>query len=84
LKLNWLLSSYYLGLPDENGRLHILNIHTSKMRKYGKIDKNVDLTELAALSKNFSGAEIEGLVRATQSCAMNRSVKVIFNQMDYN
>ena len=84
MKLNWLLSSNYLGLPDENGRLHILNIHTSKMREYGKIDKNVDLAELAALSKNFSGAEIEGLVRATQSCAMNRSVKVIFNQMDYN
>ena len=54
------------------------------MREYGKIDKNVDLAELAALSKNFSGAEIEGLVRATQSCAMNRSVKVIFNQIDYN
>ena len=65
------------GLTDENGRLHILNIHTVKMREYGKIDKNVDLGELAALTKNFSGAEIEGLVRAAQSCAMNRSVKVI-------
>lgn len=65
-----------ISLPDENGRLHILNIHTTKMREYGKLDKNVDLAELAALSKNFSGAEIEGLVRAAQSCAMNRSVKV--------
>ena len=84
MKSNRFLSSNYSGLPDENGRLHILNIHTSKMREYGKIDKNVDLAELAALSKNFSGAEIEGLVRAAQSCAMNRSVKVIFDQMDYN
>jgi vesicle-fusing ATPase len=32
----------------------------------------VDLFELAQLTKNFSGAEIEGLVRAAQSCALNR------------
>ena len=30
------------------------------------------LPELAEVTKNFSGAEIEGLVRAAQSCALNR------------
>ncbi|KAK6050852.1 ATPase, AAA family, partial [Cooperia oncophora] len=40
-----------------------------------KLDPEVNLEELAKRTKNFSGAEIEGLVRAAQSSAMNRLVK---------
>ena len=61
-----------IGLPKENGRAQILTIHTRKMRANEKLHKDVDLKELAALTKNFSGAEIEGLVRAAQSRALNR------------
>ena len=65
------------GLPDEPGRLQILNIHTTIMRENDKLAPDVDLTELAALTKNFSGAEIEGLVRCAQATAMNRLIKVL-------
>ncbi|WKX90797.1 hypothetical protein Q1695_009556 [Nippostrongylus brasiliensis] len=64
-----------VSLPDEFGRLQILRIHTSRMREYKKLDPEVNLEELAKRTKNFSGAEIEGLVRAAQSSAMNRLVK---------
>jgi len=64
-----------IGLPKESGRMQILNIHTNVMRNNGKLAADVDLGELAGLTKNFSGAEIEGLVRAAQSCALNRLVK---------
>lgn len=45
------------------------------MVQYDKLGKDVDLKELASLTKNFSGAELEGLVRAAQSSAMNRPIK---------
>ena len=65
-----------LGLADEPGRLQILEIHTRSLRENDLLSSDVDLTELAAQTKNFSGAEIEGLVRAAQSNAMNRFLKV--------
>jgi vesicle-fusing ATPase len=65
-----------ISLPDENGRFQILNIHTSKMRANGVMDRDVDLQELAASTKNFSGAEIGGLIKSATSFAFNRHVKV--------
>lgn len=66
-----------ISLPDEKGRLQILNIHTAKMRTNKIMDHDVDLEELAAVTKNFSGAEISGLVKSATSFAFNRHVKVI-------
>ncbi|KAL9126981.1 MAG: hypothetical protein Q9217_004063 [Psora testacea] len=65
-----------ISLPDENGRVQILKIHTAKMKASGNLDPDVDLIELAAKTKNFSGAEISGLVRSATSFALNRHVKV--------
>ena len=69
-----------IGLPDEKGRNQILGIHTRSMResKPRRIaDDALDrLPEIAARTKNFSGAELEGLVKAATSYAMARCVDV--------
>lgn len=65
-----------ISLPDEGGRYQILHIHTSKMRTNKVLDPSVDLHELASLTKNFSGAEIGGLIKSATSFAFNRHVKV--------
>ncbi|KAI7898973.1 P-loop containing nucleoside triphosphate hydrolase protein [Cokeromyces recurvatus] len=65
-----------IGLPDEKGRLQILKIHTSKMRSNDALDSDVSLEELADLTKNYSGAEISGVVKAATSYAFSRHIKV--------
>ena len=65
-----------ISLPDEHGRFQIFNIHTAKMRTNQVMEDDVDLMELARLTKNFSGAEIGGLIKSATSFAFNRHVKV--------
>src|SRR4051812_8327025 len=46
------------------------------MKQNDIMETDVDLDELASLTKNFSGAEINGLVKSASSFAFNRHVKV--------
>lgn len=63
-----------ISLADEPGRVEIFNIHTKTMREKGYLEKAVSIQALASQTKNFSGAEIEGLVRSATSFALNRKV----------
>lgn len=67
-----------IGLPDTKGRLQILNIHTRNMKKANRITAEAleKLPRLAEKAKNFSGAELEGLVKAASSYALTRCVDV--------
>ena len=64
-----------IGLPDRDGREQILQIHTRKLREGGMLGDDIDLDALADKTINFSGAELEGLVRASTATAMNRVIK---------
>ncbi|AOC55223.1 AAA+ ATPase predicted domain [Lymphocystis disease virus 3] len=65
-----------IGLPDEKGRLQILKVHVAKMKSHNILASDVDLNKIAVETKNYSGAELEGLVRAAQSTALSRCVNV--------
>lgn len=65
-----------IQLPDEEGRVQIFEIQTKKMRENNMLASDVNLKELAALTKNFSGAEIEGLVKSASSFAINKTVNI--------
>lgn len=65
-----------INLPDENGRVQILNVHTAKMRQFNLLEADVDLKEIASMTKNFSGAEIAGLIKSASSFAFNRHIKI--------
>ena len=65
-----------IGLPDTKGRLQILHIHTRSMKESKRLAPDVPkrLPEIAEKTKNFSGAEIEGLVKAASSFALGRCI----------
>ena len=63
-----------IGLPDEDGRVEIFRIHTRGMRENNIMASDVSLEELAKMTKNYSGAEIEGVVRDATSNAFNRHI----------
>lgn len=65
-----------IGLPSEAGRLEILQIHTAAMQASGRLASDVDLVELAARARNFTGAELCGLIRAATSLAITRYIRV--------
>ncbi|KAL0940324.1 vesicular-fusion protein sec18 [Colletotrichum truncatum] len=65
-----------ISLPNEDGRKEIFMIHTAKMRDNNIMDRNVNVDALAAQTKNYSGAEISGVVKAATSFAFNRHTEV--------
>jgi vesicle-fusing ATPase len=67
-----------IGLPDLKGRLQILNIHTKNMQKAKRITPEAvkKIPIIAEKAKNFSGAELEGLVKAASSFALARCLDV--------
>jgi len=63
-----------ISLPDEAGREQIFRIHTRVLSENGFLDEKVSMAELAKRTKNYSGAEIEAVVRSAVSFAMQRLI----------
>jgi len=66
-----------LNLPDEEGREQILRIHTRSMRQNELLHESVDLAHLSQQTRNYSGAELEGLVKSASSLALLRAMQSV-------
>jgi transitional endoplasmic reticulum ATPase len=61
----------YVPVPNEEGRRHILGIHTKGM----PIAADVDLDALAARTERFTGADLEDLVRRAGLLTLRASIE---------
>ncbi len=57
-----------IGVPDKQGRLEILQIHTRSM----PLEENLDLEKLAAVAHGFVGADLSALAREAAMQALRR------------
>ncbi|MFH0868979.1 MAG: CDC48 family AAA ATPase [archaeon] len=57
-----------IGVPDKDGRLEVLQIHTRNM----PLTKDVDLKELANVTHGFVGADLEGLCKEAAMSVLRR------------
>ena len=69
-------------LPDEPGRLQIFNIHTKKMRENKILGDDVDLAHLAKITKNYTGADIESMVKLACSNALSQGINFTKAKID--
>jgi transitional endoplasmic reticulum ATPase len=67
-----------IPIPNEDTRLSILKVHTRKM----PLGKDIRIDELAKLTENYTGAEIENVVREAGMNAI-RAKKEIVNMGDF-
>lgn len=65
-----------IGLPDTNGRDQILRIHTAEMVKHNRLSEAAfkHIPTIVEETKNFTGAEIAGLVRSAASFALAKTI----------
>jgi SpoVK/Ycf46/Vps4 family AAA+-type ATPase len=59
-----------VGLPDLQGRQEILRIHTASLRESNLLGQDVDLDVIAERTKNFTGAELKGLIEEANCYAL--------------
>jgi transitional endoplasmic reticulum ATPase len=67
-----------IGVPNKDGRLQILQIHTRGM----PLDKDVDLSRLASVTHGFVGADLEALTKEAALHALRKILPEIDFEAD--
>lgn len=80
VKIYWIIITGFevhveICLSDKKGRHEILEIHTKGIRENKRLATDVDLWDIADKTRNYSGAELEGLVKCTISIALSTLIE---------
>jgi len=67
-----------IGIPDKEGRLEILQIHTRNM----PLDKDVDLERIAEITYGYTGADLSALCKEAAMKALRRYIPKIDLEME--
>ncbi|XP_057949461.1 vesicular-fusion protein sec18-like isoform X2 [Malania oleifera] len=62
-----------VNFPNERGRAQILKVHSSELQKQGILQSDFDFGKFASMTENWSGAQLESLVRRALSRAIVRA-----------
>lgn len=69
----------HIPIPDKNGRLEILQIHTRGM----PLSEDVSLEKIAAITHGYVGADLEALARESAMSALRKIIpKIDFEEAD--
>lgn len=71
----------FIGPPAKVGRIGILNNHLKNLKKGGHLSADVDLEELADLTENYVGSDIESLCREAVMLALRENFEIDIVEM---
>jgi len=71
-----------INLPNEEARFDILNIKTKTMRQNNLLDKNINFKLLATKTENYTGAELEELVKKASQHAMLKNFEANSSKLE--
>ena len=71
LRAGRLAEHIYVGLPNESDRLDILRVHTNDMQD--TLAPDVNLVEIAHLTKNYTGADLANLISEARTYAVAKN-----------
>ena len=66
-----------IGLPSEKGREQIFNVYLKKIKENNLLNDDVDIVHLSKITKNFTGADIESMVKLSIA-------NVLYSRVDFS
>jgi len=64
-----------IPMPDRNGRLEILMVHTRRLRELELLDPGVNLEKLAEVTHGYTGADLAALAKEAVMMAVKRAIR---------